>query len=68
MDTLISLRTLLFSSISEAKVTAQKILILTKTPSITEFLIIDKVSKLLSIITGKPLTPPTKGPNQISKY
>jgi len=52
MDTLISLRTLLLSSISEAKVTARNILKLTKTSSITESLIIDEVSELLNIITG----------------
>ena len=47
------LRTLLLSSISEAKVTVQNILMLTKTHSIVESLIIDKVSDLLNIITGK---------------
>jgi len=56
MDTLTSLRTLLLSSISEAKVTTQNILMLTKIPSITESLIIDEVSELLNIITGKPPT------------
>jgi len=60
MGTLTSLRTLLFSSISEAKVTTQNTLMLTKTPSITEPLIIDEVSDLLNIITGKP-TPPYQG-------
>jgi len=61
MDTLTSLRTLLLSSISEAKVTAQNILMLTKTSSITEPLIIDKVSELLNIITG---VPPTNFPHK----
>jgi len=60
MGTLTSLRTLLFSSISEAKVTTQNTLMLTKTPSITEPLIIDEVSDLLNIITRKPI-PPYKG-------
>ena len=63
MDTLISLRTLLLSSISEAKVTAQNILILTKTSSITEPLITDEVLELLNIITGVPnQLPPQRGP------
>ena len=61
MDTLISLRTLLLSSISEAKVTAQNILILTKTSSITEPLITDEVLELLNIITG---VPPTNFPHK----
>jgi len=56
----LSLRTLL-SSISEAKVTAQNILMLTKTPSITESLIIDEVSELLNIIIG---IPPTNFPHK----
>jgi len=50
---LILLRTLLLSSISEAKVTVQNILMLIKTYSIVEPLIIDEVSDLLNIITGK---------------
>jgi len=62
MDTLTSLRTLLLSSISEAKVTARNILMLTKTSSITESLIIDEVSELLNIITGiLPINFPHKG-------
>ena len=62
MDTLTSLRTLLLSSISEAKVTARNILILTKTSSITESLIIDEVSELLNIIIGAlPTNFPHKG-------
>jgi len=61
MDTLTSLRTLLLSSISEAKVTTRNILMLTKTSSITEPLITDEVSKLLNIITG---VPPTNFPHK----
>ena len=47
-------RAILLRSISEAKITAKNILMLTKSPSITESHIIDKALELLSVITGKP--------------
>jgi len=48
-----ALRAILLKSISEAKITAKNILMLTKSPSITESYIIDKALELLSIIIGK---------------
>jgi len=54
-DSYPALRAILLRSISEAKITAKNILMLTKSLSIIKFHIIDKVLELLSVITGKPL-------------
>jgi len=53
-DSYPALRAILLRSISKAKIIAKNILMLTKSPSITEFHIIDKAPELLSVITGKP--------------
>ena len=54
-DLYLALRAILLRSISGAKITAKNILMLTKSPSIAESHIIDKVLELLSVITGKSL-------------
>jgi len=54
-DSYLALRAILLKSISEVKITAKNILMLTRSFSITESHIIDEILELLSVITGKPL-------------